>query len=90
MKNPITLQQVKDAHNLVAATITTIFNNEKCFIDEVLKGNGWSSDVCTIERCHAALRYRITLKHDDGREKDLYITLDSVYDWLNSLEILGE
>lgn len=90
MKPLFSLQQVKEAHDLVSATITTIYNNEKSFIDTCLKGNGWSSDVCTINRCHAALRYRITLKHDDGREKDLYIDTNTVYDWLDRLEILGE
>jgi len=90
MKSPFTLEQIAHAHELVTATITTIFNNEKSFIDHCLKDNGWSSEVCTIERCHAALRYRITLLHDDGRQKELYIECSKVYDWLDSLEILGE
>lgn len=90
MKSPFTPEQVVHAHELVTATITTIFNEEESFIDHCLKDNGWSSEVCTIERCHAALRYRITLLHEDGRQKDLYIECSKVYDWLDSLEILGE
>ena len=51
-------------------------------IYQVVKRNvGWESDEYSIERCHMANCYRITLKHDDGREKDIYIEAADVYTW---------
>jgi hypothetical protein len=85
-----TLQQVIEAHRLVSATVTTIFQNEEDFKWFALAGNGWDSEEYTIERCHAALRYRLTLKHYDGREKDVYIESDAVYSWMKGLGVLGE
>ena len=70
--------------------IGVIFDNECSFKTEVLTLNGWESTSYTIDRCHAALRYRLTLKHDDGREKDVYIDSNEVYGWIDSLGILGE
>lgn len=90
MKTQITLEQVMDAHHLVQAVISTIFDHEEDFKSNVLGRHGWGHEDYEIGRCHAALRYRITLKHYDGREKDLYIENSVVYSWLNDLGILEE
>lgn len=78
------LQELKDAHKLVSATIQMVFDHEDKFKEDVLGGKrsvGWESDEYNIERCHAANIYRLTLKHDDGRQKDLYIDSGDVYTW---------
>ena len=87
-----TLSQVIEAHKLVSATIGTIFSDEGSFKQQVLAlpVHTWNINDYTIERCHTALRYRLTLKHNDGRERDIYIDASEVYDWVDGLRILGE
>lgn len=84
LKQNLLFQELKDAHQLVSATIQIIFDNEYNFKEDILGGKrsvGWGSDSYTIERCHAANMYRLTLKHDDGRMKDLYVDSRDVYTW---------
>ncbi len=89
LKQNLLLADVKEAHQLVSATIEMVFDHEDLFKEKVLGGLrcvGWNSGDYSIERCHAAMIYRITLKHDDGREKDLYIPSTDVYSW--SIELI--
>lgn len=61
-----------------------VFDNGDKFKEDVLGGKrsvGWDSNEYTIERCHTANVYRLTLKHDDGRMKDLYVDSRDVYSW---------
>ncbi|CAH9017024.1 conserved hypothetical protein [Vibrio phage 193E37-1] len=84
LKQNLLFKELKDAHQLVTATIRMVFDNENLFKEQVLGGKrcvGWNSDEYSIERCHAANIYRVTLKHEDGREKDLYIESSDVYTW---------
>ena len=84
LKQNLLFQELKDAHQMVKATIEMVFLHEKSFKENVLGGKlcvGWESDEYSIERCHMANCYRITLKHDDGREKDIYIEAKDVYTW---------
>lgn len=83
-----TIQDIIEAHELVSATVRTIFDHELSFKREVLGRHGWNHEDYVIERCHAARNYRLTLKHDDGREKDLYIPSNDVLSWVESLDIL--
>lgn len=69
-------------------TIAIIFDYEGDFKYKVLDRHGWKHDEYKIERCHSALHYRITLRHYDGREKELYINSFDVYSWLEDLGIL--
>ncbi len=92
LKQEELLVTVKDAHQLISATIQMIDSHEDLFKEEVLGGKrcvGWDSDEYSIERCHASIHYRITLKHSDGREKDLYIPSEGVYSWAVKL-VKGE
>lgn len=92
MKSPYTLKQVIEAHQLVSGTIQTIFDNELSFKKEVLKlsSQNWKPEEYSIERCHVAKIFRTTLKHDNGRERELYIDQNEVFDWIDSLNILRE
>ena len=54
----------------------------------MLSSNGWTHEECTIVRCHAAKCFRITLQHDDQREKDLYVDNFNVYKWIDGLGII--
>lgn len=88
LKQKLLLQELKDAHQMVKATIEMVSLHEKSFKENVLGGErcvGWGSDEYFVERCHAAEAYRVTLKHDDGREKDIYIESKDVYTWSVSL-----
>lgn len=69
----ITDYQLQQAHNLMRCVIQVIFQYKDSFKKEVLGKHGWNHDEYEIERCHMAEAFRITLKHDDFREKDLYI-----------------
>lgn len=89
----ITQQELQQAHNIISqCVIRVIFDNEDSFKREVLKDNGWYVDDYEIERVHCANAYRITLKHIDYREKDVYINAQTVYDWFLSEQdkVLGE
>lgn len=88
MNNKVTMEQIIEAQHVMTGVISLIFQYEKDFINLVLDHNGWSKDECHIERCHAAMRFRITLQHDDGREKDFYIESGDVYSWIDSLGII--
>lgn len=92
MKSPYTLKQVMEAHQLVSGTIQTIFDNELSFKKEVLRlpVHNWKPEEYSIERCHVAKIFRVTLKHDDCRERELYIDQNEVFDWIDSLNILNE
>ncbi|CAM0048442.1 hypothetical protein VPHK406_0097 [Vibrio phage K406] len=84
LKQNLLLAELKDAHQLVSATVRMVFDHEKLFKEDVLGGKrsvGWESEDYSIERCHAANIYRLTLKHDDGREKDIYVASAEVYTW---------
>ncbi|AUR91541.1 hypothetical protein NVP1161O_099 [Vibrio phage 1.161.O._10N.261.48.C5] len=84
LKQELLLTELKDAHQLVSATIRMVFDHEKLFKEDVLGGKrnvGWESEGYSIERCHAANIYRLTLKHDDGREKDIYVDSSKIYGW---------
>ena len=77
-------QEIKEAHQMVSGTIQMVFLHEKSFKENVLSGKscvGWDSDEYSIERCHAANIYRITLRHDNGREKDIYLKSTEVCAW---------
>ena len=76
-----TPKMLKDAHQTIKCVIQVVFEYEYDFKHTVLADNGWNAGCYTIERCHAAQAWRFTLKHDDGREKDLYINSNDVYSW---------
>lgn len=88
MKNTITMEQIVEAQHIMSEVISLIFQYEKDFINLVLYRNGWNKDECHIERCHAAALFRITLQHDDMREKDIYIEAYDVHNWVDSLGII--
>lgn len=80
------IQETINAHNIVSYIVQYIFDNEDSFKEDILGGKraiGWESEDYKIERCHAAKRYRVTLKHDDGREKDIYVESDKVITWFS-------
>lgn len=83
---------LKEAHDtLVRGVITGIFDYEDDFKDKLLKQIGWNKDSYEIERCHLATNFRLTVVHDYGREKDVYIPSTEVYDWVLELQTkLGE
>lgn len=79
----ITQQELQSAHNIISqCVIQTLFQHRDSFKKEVLGKQGWCHDEYSIERVHCANAYRITLKHEDFREKDLYIDSYDVYKWL--------
>lgn len=83
----ITYEKLVEARNIQAGIIQTIFD-PKCiqsFKEKVLHDIGWKHNEYDIERCHGAMNYRLTLKHDDGREKDLYIDSNTVHSWLETI-----
>lgn len=81
----ITAKQLQEAHSIISqGVIQVIFENEDSFKKEVLSQNGWDHSEYTIERVHCAEAYRLTLKHDDFREKDVYIPSGEVYSWFMS------
>ncbi|AGG57867.1 hypothetical protein VPBG_00095 [Vibrio phage helene 12B3] len=85
LKQNLLLADLKDAHQLVSATVRMVFDHEKLFKEGVLGGKrsvGWESEDYSIERCHAANIYRLTLKHDDGCEKDIYVNSSEILDWV--------
>lgn len=89
----ITRQELQQAHNIISqCVIRVIFDNGDSFKREVLKDNGWYIDDYEIERVHCANAYRITLKHIDYREKDIYVPSNDVYSWFmgEQEKILGE
>lgn len=78
------IQQTIDAHNIISYIVQYIFDNEDAFKEDILGGKqavGWESEDYEIERCHVAKRYRVTLKHNDGREKDIYVESNDVISW---------
>ena len=84
LKQNLLFNELKDTHQLVSATVQMVFDHEDKFKEDVLGGKrsvGWESDEYNIERCHAANSYRLTLKHEDGRQKDLYVDSGDVYTW---------
>ena len=88
MNNHITMKQLVEAQHIVEGTVSTVFAHEKDFIKKVLRNNGWTHEECNIIRCHAANCFRITLQHDDQREKDLYVDNFDVYNWIKGLGII--
>ena len=84
-----TAESLQAAHDtLVYGVIRVIFQFPNEFKYQVLKDIGWNNDYYTIERCHLANSFRVTLKHDDGREKDIYIPSTKVYSWVLELQEL--
>lgn len=82
-----TPEMLQDAHNtLVCGVIQVIFQYEGDFKKDVLSSSGWKPEHYTIERCHIANAFRVTLKRDDGREKDIYIQSSEVYSWVLELQ----
>lgn len=88
----ITYEKLVEARNIQSGIIQIIFNPKyiQSFKEEVLHDVGWEHDEYDIERCHGAMVYRLTLKHDDGREKDLYIASDTVHSWLGTVGLVKE
>jgi hypothetical protein len=82
----INLQELEEMQSMLHRVIYIIFEHEKSFKEEVLGKHGWKHDEYSIERCHAANNWRITLKHDDYREKDLYIPSNDVLTWVLDLQ----
>lgn len=87
-----TPEMLQQTHQTMKCVLQVIFEYEEDFKRQVLKGCGWEYDSYEIERCHMAEAFRITLKHDDFREKDLYINCNVVYDWFisNQKKVLGD
>lgn len=78
----ITKQQLKQAQDINRCVIEVIFQYEKSFKATLLMGNGWLENSYSIERCHmSGSVVRLTLKHEDERQKDLYIPINEVYSW---------
>ena len=88
MNNKITMERIVESQHLMSEVISLIYQYEKDFINLVLDRNGWSKDECHIEHCHAAGRFRITLQHDDMREKDIYVEAYDIHKWIDSLGII--
>lgn len=84
MFTPESLQAVHDT--LVYGVIRVIFQYEDDFKQKVLKSNGWHHEDYKLERCHIANAFRVTLKRDDGREKDIYIPSSEVYAWVIDMQ----
>lgn len=78
-----TPESLQAAHGtLVDGVIRAIFQYEEDFKQKVLKSNGWYHEDYELERCHLANSFRFTLKHFDGRERDMYIPSTDVYKWV--------
>lgn len=84
MFTPESLQLAHDT--LVRGVIQAIFQYEDEFKKKVLSSSGWKPEYYTIERCHIANAFRVTLKREDGREKDMYIPSTEVYSWVLELQ----
>lgn len=84
-----TAESLQAAHDtLVKGVIQCIFQFPNEFKSQLLESTGWKDDCYSIERCHIANSFRVTLKHDDGREKDIYIPSTKVYSWVLELQEL--
>lgn len=81
-----TPEMLQQAHETTKAVLQVIFQYEDDFKKRVLQRCGWRHDSFEIERCHAAQNFRLTLKRDDGRERDIYIPSQDVYDWFLTLQ----
>lgn len=86
-KSMVTLQEIKQAHEIISqCVIRTIFDYESTFKSTLLHRNGWEHNSYTLERVHCANSYRITLLHEDGRRKDIYLDSNDVYSWYIDLQ----
>ena len=84
MFTPESLQSAHDT--LVRGVIQVIFQHEDSFKQKVLSSTGWKYEDYTLERCHLANNFRLTLRRKDGREKDMYIPSTEVYSWVLELQ----
>ena len=85
----ITLEMIQQTQQTTKCILEVVFKYEKSFKADVLGGKrcvGWEDDEYSIEFCHAATNWRITLKHDDGREKDIFIPCGYVHSWFIKLQ----
>ena len=84
-----TPEMLQEFQNTLKCVIQVIFQDEERFKEEVLGGKrcvGWDSNTYRIERCHAAMHYRISLIRDDGRKKDIYADAKDVLVWFLKLQ----
>lgn len=84
----ITPEEFKQAQITTRRILEVIFNvnYEKDFRSKVLKGNGWHSDSFEVERAHmSGSVFRLLLKHEDLREKEVYVCSEEVYNWYYEL-----
>lgn len=83
----LTPEMLQEAHDtLIYGVLRVVFQYEDDFKLSLLAYSGWKGDSYKLERCHIAQSFRVTLKHDDGREKDIYIPSSKVYDWVLKLQ----
>lgn len=82
-----TLKSLQEAHDtLVYGVIRVIHQYENSFKENFTGHNGWHHEHYKIERCHLSSSFRLTLKHLDGREKDIYIPSEDVYKWVLEIQ----
>jgi hypothetical protein len=82
--------ELNNAQNVVSGVISTIFLNEDYFkktilsehLDELNVDGCWSSDFYSIDECHAARSYRFLLKNYEGKELELYIDSNHIFDFI--------
>ncbi|MCP3683616.1 MAG: hypothetical protein GY861_13095 [bacterium] len=84
----ITPTEFKQSQTVVRCILEVVFHPqyELDFKTKVLAHNGWKHEEYQIERMHmSGYNFRLSLKHNDGREKELYIHGDDVYSWYRDL-----
>lgn len=81
MNTSITLCMIQESHRIMKDIIQAVFEYEDEFKRGVLKNCEWDADFYTIEKCHIAQNFRITLKRVDCRTRDVYVPSYDVYDW---------
>ena len=89
----MSILELKKAQEVISNLISTIFLNEHDFKVRVLtyylkehnSVGAWIPDLYDIDACHAARRYRFSLRNSEDDTLDVYIESDVVFEWIVSI-----
>lgn len=85
----ITAQEFKEAQTVVRCILEAVFNykHEPDFKQSMLqRATGWDINEFTIERMHmSGYNFRVEVMHDDGRQEDVYLSGDDVFEWYEKI-----